>query len=239
MPDDDDDASTIPTAYDDDDSSLLQWTYQAVLGRGRYKTVYRVQDGRDGTCHALSVQRLRTKADVQDGWRGIRVAERLFQEFSTMASASDESEECQASYYPFERVERWWFQSVPPSEFTAPGSPVFPSSQQQQRTQQPPSSRFRGTRWLVALKPLYAMDLAAFGRTTPLRYSSCRDGGDVFTTTGSINPNAAAAASSGDSNRSSDRGVRMPLTDTGATRLARDLLRAGRLLHDRAGCTAT
>lgn len=207
-----------------DGSSLV---YEAILGRGSFKTVYRVRDTDSNQKFAVAVQKLRTKADVRDGWRGVQMVQRLQQQQQQSSSSfNGDNSDDRSTTDLLERVEAWWFQSQPPAAFV-PGGPVFlPSSstsQNEVRTQQKPSGSFRGTKWLIAIKPLYDMDLTAFCKLAPLRYTV--GGGDESDTRNKRTPPTAetpiVAVVAG-----------LPLTDEGARRLAREMLRAGSILHD-------
>jgi len=72
----------------------------------------------------------------------------------------------------FEQIDEWWFQStnVADYEVGAIGQQrVFPSTLVVERTQTIPR-RFLGSKYLMALKPLYAMDLKSLVQKVPTLY---------------------------------------------------------------------
>jgi serine/threonine protein kinase len=169
--------------------------FEKVLGRGAYKTVYLVsrKDPSDGNLvyYALAVEKLRNKAGVKDGLRGIRIAEQL-----------QRLEEEGHDY--FESIEGWWFQSSGLPELV-PNASVFPHLED--RTRKIPSRNFLGTKWLVALKPVYDMDLRAFVQHSPKRYTV------------------------GETSRKPDTVAGIPLTEASAVQLVLECCHAGRLMH--------
>lgn len=169
--------------------------YEKLLGSGSFKSVYAVSI--QGERFALAVSRLTEKAAVKDEVRGIQVAEQL-------RAMLNENER---NY--FEQVYDWWFQSKGPSEFS-PGSKVFPGNNVE-RTRKVPK-RFLGVKWLVAIKPLYDLDLFAFCRRASTIYPVRSD--DL------------------QSSSSSSRVVAgIPLTNQEAIHLVLQMLRAGSIMH--------
>ena len=186
------------------DQKYSNIVYEKVLGSGSYKTVYQVSTVPHGDeprhCFALAVQRLKEKSDVQDGLGGIHVAEELQQQVSA------EDGQC------FEEIVDWWFQTSPPLAFQE-GAPVLSATSLGEHTRKTPH-RFLGTKWLLALKPLYEMDLRKFCQRAPSMYPV----GDDMS-----GPNVA--------NESIRVLAGVPLTDKGALSLARDMLHAGKVMH--------
>lgn len=190
--------------------------YKKILGSGSFKTVYlvvvstkqQVYNGNVGQedeskQFALAVQKLRQKSDVKDGLASIRVAQELHRRLP------DEHDQ---QY--FETIVDWWFQSLPPLEFQA-ASPVFSTTKNashDERSQKVPR-RFLGTKWLLALKPVYDMDLRKFCQLAPDRYP-----------VGSLSQPPPTP--------SMPRSVAgIALTEKGAMSLAINLMHAGRLMH--------
>ena len=179
------------------DQVVSSLVYERVLGKGSYKSVYFVSGGNGNTCYALAVEPLRGKSDVKEALRGIRIAEHLESEM--------EGEE--KNY--FERIEGWWFQSFSLPEFIEHIA-VIPSLKDMERRTRKPPGRFLGTEWLVALKPIYDMDLRTFARKHPILY-------DVGDEVGSHLEEPIT--------------TELPLTEKFALNLALELCRAGRLMH--------
>jgi hypothetical protein len=179
------------------DKVVSSLVYERVLGKGSYKTVYLVSSGDGNTCYALAVERLSGKSDVKEALRGIRIAEQLESEM-----------EGEDTKY-FERIEGWWFQSSSLPEFTEQGAVLLSLKDLEIRTKKPPS-RFLGTEWLVALKPVYDMDLQTFARKHPILYH-------VDDEVGSRLEESITAE--------------IPLTESSALNLALQLCHAGRLIH--------
>jgi len=134
--------------------ALSGLVYEDVLGSGSYKTVYLVSGRDDRVQYALAVQRLRSKRDVADALRGVRVAERL--RFLIAGVREDAN--------MFEKFEGWWVQDKGPQYEI--GRMVFPFGLPKRWSQHLPGS-FLGSKWLFALKPVYDMDLRKFSRKIP------------------------------------------------------------------------
>jgi serine/threonine protein kinase len=184
------------------DQIVSSLVYERVLGNGSYKTVYLVSGGDGSTCYALAVEPLRAKSDVKEALRGIRIAEHL----------ESEMEGEDKKYV--ERIEGWWFQSSKLPEFTKHAA-VIPSVKEMERRTRKPPSQFLGTEWLVALKPVYDMDLRTFARKHPILYH-IRDEGIGDEVGSSLEESVTAE---------------LPLTENSALNLALELCRAGRLIH--------
>ena len=214
------DGPNVLVRVKDETPSFSTLVYERILGSGSFKTVYLVSSSSPGhsttttaandnqsttTYYALAVQRLRDKADVKDGLGGIRVAQELHRRLS-----SSTLEEQGQEY--FEGILDWWFQSSPPLDY-APGMPVLSSltSSSEERTQKPPH-KFLGTKWLLAVKPLYDMDLRKFCQLAPTRYP-------------------IKSASTYDEPSSLQTVAGVLLTDDGALCLTRHVIHAGRLMH--------
>ena len=191
------------------DEVVRSLVYEKILGQGTYKTVYLVSTMNDDLSKkqsfALAVQRLREKADVKDALRGIQIAQKL-------ESILPENEQ-----RFFEKIEGWWIQPTMSSSEFAEQRLVFPINElsRNERTQKAPS-RFLGTKWLVALKPVYDIDLKAFCSKSPTLYP-------VGSSAEVDHPSPATSSVAG-----------VSLSDQGAINLALDLVHAGRLMHDRA-----
>lgn len=203
------------------DAVVSSLVYGNILGSGSFKTVYRVSTATPITTtkerpepqgYALAVQKLRNKADAKDGMRGVQVAEQL----QSLLSSNEEDQQF------FESVQAWWFQTHEPLDFTE-GQPVFSSAPNAlpQRTRRPPS-RFLGSKYLVALKPVYDMDLKAFCKKAPLVYPI--EVSDLASITSGRNKNQNEGLQT-----TSIAGV--PLTESGAVKLALGMVHAGRLMH--------
>ena len=214
-----------------DTADLRNLVYEKVLGSGSFKTVYQVSTRADESSpasyhhhhhhqsYALAVQRLRNKADVKDGWGGIRIAEQLYQKLAP---------EKRGEHYYFEQVLDWWFQSSPPLAFDVTATavahqPVFTVEMMNDRTRNVPH-RFLGSKYLCALKPLYCMDLRKFCQKTPTMYTIPTKVSTSTTTSGDL-------ATTGDDVVVPSVLAGIPLTDQGALTLTREILHAGQLLH--------
>ena len=127
---------------------------ETVLGRGAFKTVYLVSAQRDqGTTtarYALAVERLRNKQDVRDAVQGVRVATIL--------------QDTVPEPRYFETIHDWWIQD---SDIRNDDECLFTKQELKERSQHM-SSRFLGSKWLIAIKTLYAMDLKQFIQQVPL-----------------------------------------------------------------------
>lgn len=139
----------------DEISSLV---YKQILGTGSFKTVYMVE-GKKGKKYALSVQKLRGKDDVRDAFQGIQISDYLQEEMEKKGENGN----------LFEKILAWWIQPTPLPEFTI-DKYVFPNtSVLAQRTKKVPKN-FLGSKWLVALKPLYDVDVKHFSQKFPELY---------------------------------------------------------------------
>jgi serine/threonine protein kinase len=139
----------------DEVSSLV---YKEMLGAGSFKTVYMVE-GKLGKKYALSVQKLRGKDDVRDALQGIQISDYLQEEMKKTGENGN----------LFEKILAWWIQPTALSDFGSDKS-VFPNTLSlTQRTHKVPK-KFLGSKWLVALKPLYDIDLKHFSQKFPQRY---------------------------------------------------------------------
>ena len=142
---------------------LSSLVYERVLGKGSYKTVYMVttKDNQNGmnSVYALAVEELRGKRDVKDAYRGIEISKKLQ---TVMEETNDNIDQ-------FERVEDWWIQSKGLPVFEK-GHAVFPLLENlKERTKKEPR-KFLGSKWMIALKPFYDMDLKRFAQKTPLAF---------------------------------------------------------------------
>ena len=182
--------------------------YERVLGSGSYKTVYLVSSslGGEGESkeggrrrYALAVERLRDKGNAREAFNGIEVAEDLAKRVDTSTGGL------------FERVEGWWMQPGGVQEF-AVGAPVFESLDG--RTRKLPG-RFLGSKYLVALKPVYDMDLKTFANVAP--------------------PPAPVGGPWQDGTTAATAG-NVVMDETSAVKLALELCTAGRILHESVGC---
>jgi hypothetical protein len=181
--------------------------YERVLGSGSYKTVYLVSSslGGEGESkeggrrrYALAVERLRDKGNAREAFNGIEVAEDLAKMVDPSTGGL------------FERVDGWWMQPGGVQEF-AESAPVFESLDG--RTRKLPG-RFLGSKYLVALKPVYDMDLKTFANVAPLPApvgGPWQDGTTVATTGNVV------------------------MDEASAVKLALELCTAGRILHESVG----
>jgi Protein kinase domain len=205
-----------------------------ILGKGAYKTVYLVvvddtssqeQHQQQRYYFALAVEPVRTKTQVKESLRGIQIAAQLEQRLVT---SLQESAGIDNDAYYFERIVDWWFQPFPPVIITSSSGDdgddpndtleLEIPQREQDRSKKPPS-RFLGTQWLVAMKPVYDMDLKSFIQHSPLLYPV---GGGESSSSSSQAANPAADVSS------------LPLlttTETAALNLLRDVCHAGKLMH--------
>jgi serine/threonine protein kinase len=194
-------------AFGVSDEVVSSLVYERFLGGGSFKTVYLVSTSTgDGLSHryALAVQKLRDKSDVKDGLRGIQVSEQLQQ-----LLMDDEEKRY------FETTIGWWFQTAAPSTFQM-GGQVFASDKNvlDERTCKPPS-RFLGYKYLVALKPVYDMDLKTFSKRSKVMHPV--GGSDEQRASPLSLPTYIVAG--------------VPLTEAGAIQLALEMMHAGRLMH--------
>jgi serine/threonine protein kinase len=134
---------------------------------------------------AMAVEKVYDKASLRSAMRGIRIAQQLQDKIMIMMMKEDNNnnnnnaprKDLSHYYYPFEQVETWWFQSAPlapfrpeQSIFLSKSSSSLQEEEQTIRTQTLPTKFVGRSYWLVALKPLYDMDLDKFRRTVPRRY---------------------------------------------------------------------
>jgi len=172
------------------DNDIQSLRYERILGSGAYKQVYLVTA--DSQKYALAVSRLREKMAVKDEVRGVQVAEQVHRILS----------ESERMY--FEQVYDWWFQNTSPAEF-APGELVFPNKLERSRKV---PKQFIGSKWMVAIKPVYDMDLRSFMKKASIIYS--------------LGPAAAQPAESV---------AGISLDNRGAVNLALSMLRVGSIMH--------
>ena len=172
-------------------SDAMPLTYQKVLGAGSYKTVYLVTSPSCAGRWALAVERLKNRDMAAEELRGIALAQSL-------------QETARVDERPrFERIDSWWLQTEGVLDF-APGGEVMDVEYPPARFTTLP--RLGRPLWLIAMKPVYDMDLETFRRSLPVPFPAAQ---------------TAALAKTG-----------LELNDTGAICLALDLCTAGRVLHD-------
>lgn len=199
-----------PPAFGVSDAVISSLVFEKILGQGSYKTVYLVSSttfrGEDNKKmrFALAAERLKGKSNVKDAIRGVRVVEELQQRLQRLQG--DFEDDTTRQY--FEHVEGWWFQESSLPDFEEYGA-VFPRLQYEERTKKPPS-RFLGSKWLLALKPVYDMDLKRFAQASPMLY-----------------PVSGALSAE----RKSDVVAGTPLTEESALQLVSNVCRAGGLMH--------
>ena len=185
------------------DQIVQSLVFEKILGSGSYKTVYLVsatipaaldngdfnRNGNDNdndrhtgsmpmntARYALAVERLRTKRDVKNAFRGVRIPELIQQGLlndtttsTTGASGGGGDREL------FETIVDWWIQSSNVPEY-AQGKRLFPSSavvnmdKTLKRTRSEPSKNFAGSRWMLSFKPVYDTDLKRFIRNAPVLF---------------------------------------------------------------------
>jgi serine/threonine protein kinase len=193
------------------DPIVQSLVFEKILGSGSYKTVYLVSatipaaprnngdvdnNGNDNdnyntnesgsipmrtVRYALAVERLRTKRDVKNAFRGVRIPELiqqgLLKDNDTIPSSSTSSSTSSSSGDEelFETIVDWWIQSSNVPEFTQ-GKRLFPSStvldmdKTLKRTRSEPSKNFAGSRWMLSFKPVYDTDLKRFIRNAPVLF---------------------------------------------------------------------
>jgi serine/threonine protein kinase len=181
-------------------------TYQKIMGKGSYKTIYLVTD-QFHKSYAMAVEKVRSKTEAKNALHGIRIAQEL-QERKWKLNHDTELYNC------FEHILDWWFQSeAPVPEKLKPGSPMTIAKEQSQKIPR----RFLGQKkWLVALKPLYDMDLRIFLDRAPLQYAIDKEESDKTKT---AKPYRLA-------------GLDLDRQDDTAFRIAIELCRAGTLMHN-------
>jgi serine/threonine protein kinase len=137
---------------------IASMKYQMILGKGSFKRVYLTTlcevDGEKTRFFALAVERLRSKGEARDEFRGIQMVENIQKKLENSPD----------SKY-FESIDDWWIQSTPPAVFQT-NAFVFPFDDEKrvERSRESPTS-FIGKSWyLLSLKPLYDMDLKRFSR---------------------------------------------------------------------------
>lgn len=135
--------------------------YQRRLGIGSYKSVYLVsvleqEAGNDSvTLAALAVERLLTKREAKDEIRSLQLLEELHKTLPAKESSF------------LERIDAWWLQSCPPSDF-APNKVVCRDDNRACSPLSKVPGSFLSSLWLLALKPVYDMDLRKFMEQAPL-----------------------------------------------------------------------
>ena len=136
---------------------IASMKYQMILGKGSFKRVYSTLcevDEEKPRFFALAVERLRSKGEARDEFRGIKIVENIQKKLENSPD----------SKY-FESIEDWWIQSTPPAKFQT-NAFVFPfyDEKRVERLRKSPTS-FIGKSWyLISFKPLYDMDLKRFSR---------------------------------------------------------------------------
>jgi len=144
----------------DPQSIASQSVYKKVLGKGSYKTVYKVSAGDDS--FAMAVEKVSSEADARAALRGIRIAEQLEKKIASKNKHR---------HYPFERIVTWWFQSTPLVEYARDRPIVMNDTRIKDQIKSKPPTKFEErSYWLVAIKPLYGTDLRRFQQRVPRRY---------------------------------------------------------------------
>ena len=200
------DAASAATATESGrlpDSVLRSLVFERVLGSGSYKTVYLVSAtiparpvGGNGVAmtttaktvrtvrYALAVERLRTKREVRNAFRGVEIPERIRRELLPSGkNGKDDDGNDDADL--FERILDWWIQPTGLPEFRE-GARLFPGLPGEEeddddrgtgggadavlrRTRSEPPKNFAGSRWMLSFKPVYETDLKRFVRKAPVR----------------------------------------------------------------------
>ena len=188
---------------------IASMKYQMILGKGSFKRVYSTlceADEEKSRFFALAVERLRSKGEARDEFRGIKIVENIQTKLENTPNPSD-------SKY-FESIEDWWIQSTPPAEFQM-NAFAFPFEDEKhvERSRKSPTS-FIGKSWyLISFKPLYDMDLKRFSRKV-----------DTIFPVQNIAVHADCGPIAG-----------IKLDEEGALQLAYELCHAGRILHTELG----
>ena len=196
------------------DDVISSLTYRKILGRGAFKTVYLVTSSPSSELQnsikwALAVEKVASKSDAKAAIHGIQISEQLETILRTRNDGIN-------SYYQdsFERVERWWFQSTSLPEFQ-PNQQVFidylEDENKRDRTQVIPRKYLGRSKYLVALKPAYDIDLKKFVDVTPLRYP-------IGSSLGKNSTRVVA-------------GIDLNEKDTSALRLVYEICDVGRIMH--------
>lgn len=198
------------------DDVVKSLVYERLLGSGSYKTVYLVSSPKEtgGMRFALAVERLRGAGNAREAFRGIEVADELERVIAAAGDGgvvgADDAGAGKVRRGPmFERVEGWWLQPGGIKEFEE-GAKVFGPLEGRSRSL---PGRFLGAKFLVALKPVYDMDLKRFSQSAPLSWTVGAGGGG--------GPGQAVVAGIDTSNEGTAIG------------LALDLCRAGRVMHEK------
>lgn len=147
------------------DAIVQSLVFEKILGSGSYKTVYLVSakllDTATGSTktyrYAMAVERLRTKRDVKNAFRGITIPESIQQ------GVKDSEKDL------FETTVDWWVQSSNVMDFVE-GGQAFQSAALTTRSRSKPKKNFTGSRWLVSLKPVYESDFKRFIQNSPLLF---------------------------------------------------------------------
>lgn len=162
------------------DSVLRSLVFERVLGSGSFKTVYLVSSAAaiaddepapttPTARYALAVERLRTKREVKNAFRGVEIPERI-----RKGLVDDDEDDAEL----FERILDWWIQPSGLPEFER-GARVFPRPAGRKkdtegddailgRTRSEPGKNFAGSRWMLSFKPVYDTDLKRFVRNAPV-----------------------------------------------------------------------
>ena len=198
------------------DDVIASLTYQKTLGRGAFKTVYLVRAASSSALHvddvtnnkwALAIEKVSSKSDAKAAIHGIQIAEQL----ETILQNDENTNDYIDS---FERVEKWWFQSTSLREFE-PNQQVFINYMEEEnkkdRTQVIPRKYLGRSKYLVAIKPVYDIDLKKFVELTPLRYP--------------------IGSSVGNNSTRVICGIDLNLKDTSALRLVYEVCDVGRTMH--------
>lgn len=154
------------------DSIVQSLVFEKILGAGSYKTVYLVSttipeanhDAGRTVRYALAVERLRTKRDVKNAFRGVKIPEMI------QHGLHDDSHDEEL----FETIVDWWIQPSSLPDFEQ-GKPLFPATTQGAdidkilgRTQSEPPKNFAGSRYMLSFKPVYDTDFKRFIRNAPV-----------------------------------------------------------------------
>ena len=232
-------APRIDRGIFDDRTFLESLIYDKVLGKGSFKTVYKVHSNSTALAlsnlvddvdnskgkntsssssmpmslqFAMSVEPLRTKSQTKEALRATEIVQFLQEKTKKADNQVDNNN--------FEQLYTWWIQMNLP-EFS-PGRRIFSQTDLDQaktrRTQKRPSN-YLGTLWLVSFKPLYDMDLKTFMHNTP-----------TMIPLGSKERKTQQSFAARHNNNSTDA-LPMPLTEQSAIKFAFELCRAGDILH--------
>eukprot|EP00529_Nitzschia_sp_RCC80_P011713 CAMPEP_0113490926 /NCGR_PEP_ID=MMETSP0014_2-20120614/27295_1 /TAXON_ID=2857 /ORGANISM="Nitzschia sp." /LENGTH=578 /DNA_ID=CAMNT_0000384707 /DNA_START=17 /DNA_END=1753 /DNA_ORIENTATION=+ /assembly_acc=CAM_ASM_000159 len=230
----------------DDRTFLGSLTYDKILGRGSFKTVYKVRSNETALAisnlvadvdsqrkntgsstpqtslqFAMSVEPLRTKSQIKEALRAIQIVQYLQQKMKE----EEKEDGCQVDNDNFEQLYTWWIQKSNLSEFS-PGRRIFSQSDldldrtnARRRTQKRPRNYF-GTLWLVCFKPLYDIDLKTFIHNTP-----------TMIPVGSLEKKQQQSVAARNNNLYPFGGLPLSLTEQSAIQFAFELCRAGDIVH--------